>query len=83
MFMNNKPKTRITLNPQDSEYLKSIAEKLEISQGEVILRGLEIMNYYAFYKEKSYEIAKKLELDLDKEDPLSIILITLYGAISD
>ncbi len=81
MFKKNKTGTRITLDSQNSQYLQQIAKKLGISEGEVILRGLELMEFYAENKSKSDELIKKNSLSNKKIDPLAEILMTLDIAL--
>lgn len=40
-------KFKVGLSDQDSQYLKEIAEKLGVSESEVIRKGLQLMALYA------------------------------------
>ncbi len=63
-------KFRVNLNEKDSEYLKNIAQELNITESEVIRKGLKLM---ALYSKAEAEGSEFLVKQGDKEKSLVVI----------
>lgn len=64
-------KFRVSLNQQDSEYLKEIAETLGLTESEVIRKGLKLM---ALYAQTAEEPDKSLILRDGNQDSKLMVL---------
>ena len=64
---------RVNLSQKDSEYLKEIAKELDLTESEVIRKGLKLMALYAKTKNETEEDTQLILQKGNEQRPLLIV----------